>query len=47
MSLRSIPPEMNAEKVALIDAMLDWIIDDYRVFLLLAIESGSRAWGFT
>jgi uncharacterized protein len=47
MSLRSIPPEMKAEKVVLIDTMLDRIVDDYRVFLPLAIESGSRAWGFS
>jgi len=38
---------MNAEKVVLIDAMLDRIVDDYRVFLPLAVESGSRAWGFS
>src|SRR5215472_3522433 len=47
MGLRSIPPEMNPEKVALIDAMLDRIVDEHRVFLALAIESGSRAWGFS
>jgi hypothetical protein len=46
MSLRSIPPEMDAEKVARIDAMLDGIAAQHRVFLPLAIESGSRAWGF-
>jgi hypothetical protein len=46
MSLRSIPLEMNAEKVALIDTMLDGLAKEYRVFLPLAIESGSRAWGF-
>jgi uncharacterized protein len=38
---------MNGEKVALIDALLDRIADEYRVFLPLAIESGSRAWGFS
>src|SRR5215475_16120802 len=38
---------MNAEKVAQIDAMLDGVVNDYRVFLPLAIESGSRAWGFS
>lgn len=38
---------MNVEKVSLIDAMLDGIADEYRVFLPLAIESGSRAWGFS
>jgi predicted nucleotidyltransferase len=47
MSLRSIPPEMNGEKVAIIDAMLDGVVRDYGVFLPLAIESGSRAWGFS
>jgi predicted nucleotidyltransferase len=47
MDLRSIPPEMDSEKVVLIDAMLDRIGDEYRVFLPLAIESGSRAWGFS
>lgn len=47
MSLRSIPPDMDAEKVAQIDAMLDRIAEEYRVFLPLAVESGSRAWGFS
>ena len=46
MSLRSIPPEMDGKKIALIDAMLDRIVDEHRVFLPLAVESGSRAWGF-
>jgi predicted nucleotidyltransferase len=46
MSLRSIPPEMNGEKVALIDTLLDRIAREHDVFLPLAIESGSRAWGF-
>jgi uncharacterized protein len=47
MSLRSIPPEMDGEKVALIDALLDRIAGEHKVFLPLAIESGSRAWGFS
>lgn len=47
MSLRSIPPEMDGEKVALIDALLDRIADEHKVFLPLAVESGSRAWGFS
>ncbi|HEV2153301.1 nucleotidyltransferase domain-containing protein [Bradyrhizobium sp.] len=46
MSLRHIPVEMDGEKVALIDAMLDRVTIEHRVFLPLAIESGSRAWGF-
>jgi predicted nucleotidyltransferase len=37
---------MDGGKVALIDAMLDRVVDEHRVFLPLAIESGSRAWGF-
>jgi len=47
MSLRCIPPEMDGENVVLIDAMLDRVVDEYRVFMPLAIESGSRAWGFS
>jgi len=46
MTLRHIPVEMDGEKVAMIDAMLDRVVDEHRVFLPLAIESGSRAWGF-
>jgi predicted nucleotidyltransferase len=46
MSLRSIPPEMGVEKVASIDALLDRVAQEHDVFLPLAIESGSRAWGF-
>ena len=46
MSLRSIPSEMDREKVARIDAMLDLVGVEHRAFLPLAIESGSRAWGF-
>ena len=47
MCLRSIPPEMDGGKVALIDALLDRIAGEHRVFVPLAIESGSRAWGFS
>lgn len=47
MSLRSIPREMDSEKVTLIDALLDRIAAEHGVFLPLAIESGSRAWGFS
>jgi len=38
---------MDGDKVVLIDAMLDRVVDEYRVLLPLAIESGSRAWGFS
>jgi predicted nucleotidyltransferase len=38
---------MDGEKVALIDALLDRIADEHKVFLPLAVESGSRAWGFS
>lgn len=43
---RSIPAEMDATVVAEIDARLDAIARDEPVTLGLAIESGSRAWGF-
>ncbi|MCC8963646.1 nucleotidyltransferase domain-containing protein [Bradyrhizobium sp. Pear76] len=47
MSLRSIPADMDAGKVAAIDAMLDRIAYEHHVYLPLAVESGSRAWGFS
>jgi uncharacterized protein len=47
MSPRSIPADMDGEKVAVIDQTLDQIASEHRVFLPLAIESGSRAWGFS
>ncbi|MGJ5044650.1 MULTISPECIES: nucleotidyltransferase domain-containing protein [unclassified Bradyrhizobium] len=46
MSLRSIPSDMARHKVAGIDSLLDRVVAEYGVFLPLAIESGSRAWGF-
>lgn len=45
-SLRSIPPEFDPATVAAIDAALDGIVTRKRVAMPLAIESGSRAWGF-
>lgn len=44
--MRSIPPDFDPETVAAIDARLDEIRRDERVAMPLAIESGSRAWGF-
>ena len=46
ISLRSIPPEMDADRVAQIDRLLDHVAGEHGVFLPLAVESGSRAWGF-
>ncbi|UGT42020.1 nucleotidyltransferase domain-containing protein [Nocardia yamanashiensis] len=46
MTLRSIPSEMDPAVVATIDGELDRIERDDQVSVLLAIESGSRAWGF-
>jgi predicted nucleotidyltransferase len=44
--LRAIPPFMDAQSVARIDARLAEICRDHAVAIPLAIESGSRAWGF-
>lgn len=46
MSLRSIPPHFDVERLADVDARLAGIVRDHRVTIGLAIESGSRAWGF-
>jgi uncharacterized protein len=46
MTLRTIPPGMAAPAVAAIDARLDAIAREHGVAIPLAIESGSRAWGF-
>lgn len=45
-SLRSITADMHPEKVARIDQLLDRAQDEHGVRLPLAVESGSRAWGF-
>ena len=44
--MRSIPDNFDAPTVAAIDGRLDAITRDERVAMPLAIESGSRAWGF-
>ena len=46
MGLRAIDQTMDASVVAEIDRRLDAIARDDAVALPLAIESGSRAWGF-
>ena len=46
MHLRDIPSEMDAAKVAQIDGLLDRATSEHGVHIPLAIESGSRAWGF-
>jgi predicted nucleotidyltransferase len=46
MMLRNIPSDMDTDRVAQIDALLDRVVDEHQVFLPFAIESGSRAWGF-
>lgn len=46
MGLRTIPSSMDAERVAHIDAAIDAIAREHGVAIGLAIESGSRAWGF-
>ncbi|TFZ57803.1 nucleotidyltransferase domain-containing protein [Methylorubrum sp. Q1] len=44
--LRAIPESMRPRTVAQVDARLDAIRAEYGVALPLAIESGSRAWGY-
>jgi uncharacterized protein len=46
MGLRSIPASMDAGKVASIDSAVDDIVREHSVAIGLAVESGSRAWGF-
>jgi predicted nucleotidyltransferase len=46
MGLRSIPASMDAGKVASIDAAVDHVVREHGVAIGLAVESGSRAWGF-
>jgi hypothetical protein len=46
MTLRALPESMDPEAVARIDARLAAIQTEHAVDILLAVESGSRAWGF-
>ncbi|RDI69378.1 nucleotidyltransferase domain-containing protein [Nocardia pseudobrasiliensis] len=46
MTLRAIPDPMDPTVVGSIDAELDRVAREHRVRIPLAIESGSRAWGF-
>lgn len=45
-AMRSIPDSFATDEVAAIDARLDAVARDEHVTIPLAIESGSRAWGF-
>lgn len=44
--MRSIPFDFAAPTVAAIDATLDAIVREHEVAIPIAVESGSRAWGF-
>lgn len=46
MTIRNIPADMSAPAVAQVYALLDGIRREHSVHIPLAIESGSRAWGF-
>ncbi|MFE3541435.1 DNA polymerase beta superfamily protein [Nocardia sp. NPDC059177] len=46
MFLRTVPDSMDPAVVAAVDAELDRVAAEHRVCIRLAIESGSRAWGF-
>ena len=45
-TLRAIPPDLSLAAVAAVYATLDGIVREHGVHVPLAIESGSRAWGF-
>ena len=44
--MRSIPASMNENTISWIDICLDDIAAEHGVAIPLAVESGSRAWGF-
>lgn len=46
LGLRAIPPDFDAVKLREIDRRLEAIQTDHDVAIGIAIESGSRAWGF-
>jgi uncharacterized protein len=46
MTIRNIPADMSPPAVAQVYALLDGIRREHGVHIPLAIESGSRAWGF-
>jgi hypothetical protein len=46
MTIRNIPDDMDPDAVAQVDGILDAIRREHGVHIPLAIESGSRAWGF-
>lgn len=46
MTVRNIPDDMAPEAVAQVDGILDAIRREQGVHIPLAVESGSRAWGF-
>jgi predicted nucleotidyltransferase len=46
MTIRNIPPAMEPAAIARIDERLTAIRNDHDIAIPLAIESGSRAWGF-
>lgn len=45
-ALRATPADADPAAVAQVDALLDTIARDENVAIVLAVESGSRAWGF-
>jgi predicted nucleotidyltransferase len=44
--MRAVPDSLDPAVVRLVDARLDGVVRDERVAIPLAVESGSRAWGF-
>lgn len=46
IALRHLGPDFDPAVVAAIDGQLRAVADEHRARVLLAVESGSRAWGF-
>jgi len=44
--MRAVPDSLDPRVVRRVDARLDAVVRDERVAIPLAVESGSRAWGF-
>jgi predicted nucleotidyltransferase len=44
--LRAIPPDFDSDRLSAVDQLLERVEGEHDIAIGLAIESGSRAWGF-